>query len=562
MKSALRYLFAGLAVIGVLAVQAQPAPAQATVSAKGFVIYASPTSRKLLQGEAPDLKARANHWRDLLAARGSSYTIVTHPRQLAAVPIGIALILPSAVALDDEEKRLITERMEAGEGLLATGMPGTLDVTGTPVSPAFLEKTFQVSAKATPRGDRGFLITVGDTPLTYTLAPGTRVWVGKEKFATPLLSESGAGYLSDWSRSTGETGLVAFATVGKSRRALMGWTEAAWDGQAADFRKLAEAALDWVEGKPSAWLRTWPWPYRGAVTIGIDSLWKFENAPRAASRLAERGVHGSFHFVSDQVEPNAAIIRDLAKGGQAVGGFGDSTQPFGGKSEREQKVRVERMVDEFHRVLGADFPVAGLRAPQGVTDEGTEKAAASLDYIVDIGRVDSLVPSLSENGHLVLLAASANFAATNTAEMISSALDVAMRKAFVGGYAFVGFDLAGLAQDSPMETALAQSLEGSKALGALWMGSATEVAQWWRERSAIKVTSTWKPADSILDLDVTVAQPLQFGASIQLSPPQGLLPRLEDPPAGVQLQNAGGATALVLTGLPAGTHRLRVRFVP
>jgi hypothetical protein len=213
-------------------------------------------------------------------------------------------------------------------------------------------------------------------------------------------------------------------------------------------------------------------------------------------------------------------------------------------------------------VLGADFPVAGLRAPQGVTDAGTEKAAASLDYLVDIGRVDSLVPSLSENGHLVLLSASANFAATNTGDVISAGMDGAMRKAAVGGYAFVGFDLAGLTPDSPMETALAQSLEASKALGALWMGSATEVAQWWRERSAIKVSSAWLPADSILDLEVTVAQPLQFGASIQLSPPQGLLPRLDDPPAGVQLQNAGGATALVLTGLPAGTHHLRVRFVP
>src|SRR5262249_37804683 len=155
----------------------------------------------------------------------------------------------------------------------------------------FVEKAFQVKTKPTPRGEMGFLVTVGDTPLTHGIAPGTRVWIGKEKYAMPLLADTGAGYLADWTRTPGETGLMALATVGSSRRVLLGWTEIAWDGKAAEFAKLASAALDWAEGRPGAHLHTWPWPYRGAMTVGIDALWKFENAPRVASRLSEFGAH-------------------------------------------------------------------------------------------------------------------------------------------------------------------------------------------------------------------------------------------------------------------------------
>jgi hypothetical protein len=555
-----------LSVVLVAALLAPPALAQGAApspAAKPYIIYVSPAARRVVDKDGVDMKTRANRWRDAIAARGGAYTIATHPSQLAPLPAGAVIVLPSALVLEDAERALLSQRLAAGDSLLATGMPGALDAKGAPASYEFLEKTFNVTAKLTARGEKGFLVPVGDTPLTYGLAPGTRVWIGNEKLPLPLLSQPGAGYLSDYGRAAApDSGLMAMATVGSSRRVLLGWTESAWDGQPVEFGKLANAALDWVEGRPSAYVRTWPWPYRGAMTIGIDSLWRFENLPRVSARLSEYGAHGSFHFPASEIEPIAAAIRDLPKAGHGVGGFGDTPQPLGGRPPREQRARVERMVDDFHRVLGQDFVVGGLRAPQGVTDAATEKAAASLDYLVDVGRVESLTPVQSQEGRLVLLGASANLGASNTADEINPALDDAMQKALIGGYAFVGLDLAGLQADSPMDAALTRTLDTLRGRDALWLGSATEVATWWRERAQLKVASTWQPGDSVMTLEVSLAEPLHFPAAIALQPPQGALPILEGGVAGAQLQERGGAYAIVLTGLAAGTHRLRVTLRP
>ena len=543
-----------------------PAAAQAPqpASAATFVIYASPTSRKLLESEAPDLKARVNLWRDLVRERGASYTIAVHPAQLAQVPRASALILPSAVSLTEEERRVIAGRLQAGEGLLATWMPGTLDARGAPSTTGFIEQVFKVQTRPAPAGERGFLVTVGDTPITYGVPAGSRLWVGRDKrHPTPLLATPGAGYLSDWSRAVGQTGLLTFSASEGSRRVLLGWPESAWDGQPAEFRKLATAALDWAEGRPVAYARAWPWPYRGATTIGVDALWRFENVPRLAELLAKNGGHASFHFLPADAKSNAALIRELVKATHSVGGFGDVAQPFAGQPEAEQRARVERMVAEFRSSLGPEFNVSGLRAPQGATDAATEKAAGTLDYIVDVGRVDSATPVLSKDKRAVLLSASANLDTNSSAEAINAGLALATQRAqFLGGYAFVGIDGAGFNRDSALETALLQYVEASRAQG-LWAASGSDVAAWWRERNQLAVTSAWNASEGVLDLTVSVREPLRHAAAIALVPPTGRKSaRLETTLTGAQLHADASGQALVLTGLAPGEHRLRLRFLP
>ncbi len=530
-----------------------------------FVIYVSPASRKLLEQDAVDLKTRVNRWRDLLVERKAAFTIVTHPAQLAQMPPRSALILPSAAYLANDERALIARRIEAGDSLLATWMPGTLDEKGRAVPPTFIEQTFKVSAKAAAPGEKGFLVTVGDTPLTSGLPAGSRLWVGTERrYPTPLLATTGGGYLADWSRAEGDTGLIAFTTVGASRRALLGYTEGAWDKGAKEFVDIAQRALDWIEGRPVAYLRTWPWPYRGAVTIGVDALWRFENVPRIAEVMNASGVHGTFHFLPGDATANAAVIRELIRSGHSLGGFGDAPQPFAGQPEGEQRARVERMVQGFRGALDASVSVSGLRAPQGATDASTEKAAEALDYLVDTGRVDSAVPVFAGNRRLVLLAASTNIDSNATAESVNAGLDAAARRAqLLGSYAFVGVDGAGFQPGAPLESGLPRFIAAAKR-DQLWAASAAEVASWWRGREQIKVASTWDAPSSVMTLEVTVGDAMPFPAAIAIVPPPGRAnARLESTVAGAQLQaGADGATALVLSGLPAGRHRLAVRFLP
>jgi len=560
-----------LALLAALTLAAPPAaaqaPAAATPGAKAtFVIYASPASRKLLERDPMDLKARVNRWRDLVRARGASFTIATHPAQLMQTPPAAALILPSAAALTEEERRVIAQRIGAGEGLLATWMPGTLDAQGASAKTGFIEETFKAATRAAPPDERGFVVTVGDTPVTYALPAGTRLWVGRDKtYPTPLLAQPGAGYLTDWSRAASDIGLLTFTTVDRSRRVLLGWPETAWAGQPAEFERLAALALDFVEGRPIAFARSWPWPYRGAMTIGVDALWRFENVPRIAQLLSRHGVHGSFHFLPADAKPNAALIRDLVKATHSVGGFGDEAKRFAGQSEPEQSARVERMVREFRASLGPEFVVSGLRAPEGATDAGTEKAAGGLDYIVDSGRVDSATPVIAANRRAVMLPSSANLDTMSSPEAVSAGLATAkMRAQLLGGYAFVGVDGAAFLPDSPLETALARFVESTWGGAKLvWPASSADVAAWWRERQRLEVATAWDGAQ-VLDVSVRAPERLGFPAAIAMTPPPGMKnARLETAVAGVEMRSEGeGAPVLVLNALPAGEHRLRVRFLP
>jgi hypothetical protein len=566
-----RFLLAAAACAAVMAGPAAQAQAPAAVPAAAqpapaFVLYVSPASRALLTVD-PDLKWRVNRWRELIVERGATFAVATHPAQLAAMPRGSAIVMPSAVVLGDEERRVIAARIAAGDGLLATGMPGTLDGRGLPILPAFLEQTFAVKTKIARLEDKGFLIPFGDTPLTYTVTAGARLWTAQDtRFTTPVLASPGSGYLSDWSRAVHDTGLLSFTTVGNSRRALLGWSEPAWEAHPAEFRRIAHAALDWVEGRPIAFARAWPAPYRAAMTLGVDALWRFENLPRIAEAFSKGGVRASFHFLSADVAANAAAIRDLAKAGHSVGGFGDSNALFAGQPAAEQEARVERVLGQFRNAFGADIPVAGLRVPQGATDAATEKAAAPVGYLVDLGRVDSSIPVLAPDGKLVVLSNNANVDAQSSAKEVAEGLSQAARQArLLHGYAYAGIDAAGFTADSPMERGLAQFLGAAGELGkTLWMAPAADVAAWWRQRERVKVSSTWSAADSILTLEIAVSGPMPFPSAVALVLPPGRgTVRLEDALAGARLQpEADGGPSIVLTGLPAGRHRLRLRFQP
>jgi peptidoglycan/xylan/chitin deacetylase (PgdA/CDA1 family) len=341
----------------------------------------------------------------------------------------------------------------------------------------------------------------------------------------------------------------------------MGVPEVTWDLKAVEYVKLANLALDWVEGKPVAYLRTWPWPARGAVTLGVDALWRFENVPRISDAMAKAGVQGSFHYLSVEAVNNAAAIRELLKAGHSLGAFGDSTEPFAGQPDGEQRGRIERIVRAF-RAADPAFVVAGLRAPQGATDAGTEKATAALDYLVDTGRVDSLVPVPAPGGRPVVLTAALNLDSNASPEAVDTGLDGIAKKAeLLGGYAFVGLDVAAYEAGGPLEAGLGRYLAGAKER-SIWHASAVDVARWWHAREGLKVETR---ADATgLTIDIDAAEAVPFPAAIALSPPPGMKEmRVDVPPSAGGVQNhraPDGSVALVLTALPAGKHSIRVTF--
>ena len=78
------------------------------------------------------------------------------------------------------------------------------------------------------------------------------------------------------------------------------------------------------------------------------------------------------------------------------------------------------------------------------------------------------------------------------------------------------------------------------------------------------MASAWDAAGSTLSIDVTVAEAMKFPAAVSIVPPPGTKGvRIEPAYAGAQLQaDTAGAIALVLSGLPPGSHHLQLRFAP
>lgn len=547
--------------------ESRPAPA---LQRPLVVLYASPASMHLLQRGAMDLRARVNLWRDLLRERGDNYRILTQPEQWRSVAPGAAIVLVSAYAMSQAEQQLLQDRLAAGDSLLATGYPASRDESDKPVVSSFVSSVFGPLAPTAERAPTGeFMVVVGDTPLTYPLNTGTRLWLGKDEAgARPALRRPGAGYLSDWSRQPGPSGLLSFASNDRTRRVLLGWPETAWDPRTKDWHTLAGAALDWVEGRPLAYLATWPAPYRAAMSFGVNATWRFENLPHVAQLFQAHAVRASFYLLASDAARQVPILSQLVQGGHDVGSLGDLWRPFVGETAELQAHRVEIGAQSLRKALGEGQAFSGLRTPEGATDANTESAVLRQggDYLVDLGRIDSVVPVLAQAGQLTLLSDTLTLDTDNAAESArwgQSLIDQRERALALHGYAFVGLDAAAMTPDSALDATLNRFLTDSRSTAPeLWLASAAQVSHWWKARQRIKLESHQEDADLVLKLDVATGPPIEFPVAISLVPPVGsVLAGITEPRPDSRLElRPDGTQSLVITGLSQGTRSVRLHL--
>lgn len=553
-----------LAMIGLGPFSAQAATAATPPTA---LIYASRTAQHWWSEQGADFKAQVNLWRDLLRARGEPFEIVTRPERLLQAPPQSVLILPSLIALTPQEREVLLERLARGDHLLVTGYAGLRDETGQPVHPGFLTQLMPVALANPQGGERNFIVTAADTPLTQGLPAGTRLWIDNQSLqSTPRLKAPQDAYLSDWSRQ-GDTGVLAHATVGRSRRALLGWPESAWTHQPAEYALLAQRALDWVQNRPLAYPAAWPWPHRGALTWGVDATWRFESLDLVAQALGTRRIRGTFNLLSSDVAAQALRVQQLLDQGQAVGALADRWEPFGGQPEAVQDERVRSLAADFAR-QAPKVQRLGLRPPEGRTDEATERASRSLRYLVDVGRVDTLVPQPPNAERPVVLSNPLNIDASadrpTTLEALNRQAQVLAR---LGGHAYIGLNAPDLRPDSGAWQGLEAFWQEPTTSQRLWMAPAADVADWVEAQLARAVVrseldgNTW-----VLTLKVDEAAAAAPEWTLWLYPPAGQVIQSVAPAAAELLPDARiaalGAQALRLKGLKAGVHQLRLGLSP
>jgi hypothetical protein len=538
-----------------------------------FVLYASSASMQLLQKEPVDLRARVNQWRDILRANGAQYRILTHPSQWASIASGAVIVLPSAYALSTAEQQAIEKRLAAGDSLLATGNPGTRTELGAAADGSFVSNWFGVPS-ATPELARRseFVVVAGDTPLTYQLQAGTRLWVGKDTdYTRAALRSTGAAYATDWSRQVGQTGLLAYASNGVSRRVLLGLTEPSWDYASPQWKALTHMMLDWVSGRPVAYVGSWPAPYQAAMSFGVNASWRFENMPHLAQVFDRHGVPASFNLLSTDTTQYPRLLQQLQESGHDIATMGDRWVPFAGQTIDIQTQRVELGAAGLRVAQVGAVNWSGLRAPDGVTDTVTEQAVVQNGggYLVDMGRMDSVMPQSVQQNRLTLLPNNLSLdfnekkPRAEQAKLWQESLqEERARVQALRGYTYVGLDAAAMMPGNGLDDVLAHFLFDTRYQQTVWLAHADQVAHWWKARQRVALSSQLQGDELLLTVTVAEGPTIEFPLSVWLAAPAGKSHiRISQAAVPVRIEaQAEGMHTLVLTALPPGVHRLRLSF--
>ena len=122
-----RWFARGLVVtLALVVLAASPARAQAS---EPLQLYVSPTTQAYFPTVAGNYDVMVKRWRDLLATQSIAVRELTRPDELSGRRGGV-LVLPSAVALSDVERRALLRFRQEGGSILATWATGTRDAEG------------------------------------------------------------------------------------------------------------------------------------------------------------------------------------------------------------------------------------------------------------------------------------------------------------------------------------------------------------------------------------------------------------------------------------------------
>ena len=192
----------GLAVIGFVfsampamaATEAPPPTAATTTPAAALPVraldtvylYASPITSVFFKENGASYDTLKQHWREYFRPYGGSYREVSRTSLLAGLKPGV-LVLGSAILLDAQERKAINAFADAGGSILATWGTGARNGKGQWAGYDFVEDLLQmkITGKVTNENAEHFLNTFGDSPLTWALPGGDRIFLG-EVAETPL----------------------------------------------------------------------------------------------------------------------------------------------------------------------------------------------------------------------------------------------------------------------------------------------------------------------------------------------------------------------------------------
>ena len=566
------FLRALLVLLGVAC--APPAAAETAP----IVLLRSDTTAAFFRANSGDYERLLQPWRDLFARHR-----ITAREQRAEELAGSrgVLILASSVALSEPERQAIRARVAAGWSVLGTWALGVRDGKGQWSGYGFIDELFaaQVASELPPTKDEAFLLPYGETPLTYALPAGKRIYLmrASEPFLRVRAANIAArfgNYMREVTVPGALLGAAAFDERAGARRAFFGFAETSWESAQDDVDTFVLGTLRWLQRRPIAAKSAWPHPYQSAVLLEMDTEDKFDNSLRFAEQLERHNIRGTFYSVTSEAQKFPDVVKRL-HARHEIAYHADVHTGFAKIGRKEQEARLTLMVRQLAKLVPNVSVATGFRAPLEEYDADTEKALRAIGIrhhaASPASRDDALPgfstaePGLPADEALVVLPrtwlddiklfTSGLLKGMPAEQMLLGSLQdtQAMRS-----FGLLSLHTQNFYAGSVLERVFPRLLQRiSQQRDQVWTPSGSMLAAWWRDRAAVDVSV--KEESGALRVRLDVARGPIRNLRIVVIPPSQAAPVVDAAVARVYQLDAQ-RWAIVFPQLEKGVTDLAVRF--
>ena len=519
-----------LPVLGVSGALSYMSPSGSTV-----LLYTSSNSKSYFAGIGGNYDVLLGPWRDYFANRKLQFKEVTSAAQLRKENSKV-LVLPSAVSLSDEERFEIMAFRSKGGAILSTWATGTVAQNGGWQGWQFLEKLgIRVIGEIPAKSQVHDLIMTGESPVSHTTAAGQRIELSKTSEA--LLRATGevvAARFMNWTRVTDaerrSEGAILFSESSEQsgRVAYFAFAESRWEARTLDAYSVIDDTLQWLRREQVVIRAAWPAGKRAAQVIEMDTEEGFSNALPFASMMQSIGYRGTFYVLTSVAKSFPQVLTQLARDFE-IGYHGDVHVSFKGQPPAEQQQRLQTMRNDMASVLPELQNVSGFRAPTEGYDAVTEQLLPKFGirhHTADPNRSMARLPLLSKaegvggaNALVVLPRTQRDdinlYLEKLTAEQTTQALiddfDLSLE---TGSLGLLSVHSQNFKADSVLVAAMPGYLAHLKLRReSLWLASAGQVADWWRDRDRFRLSSSSHGKRFEFNITIT-GEPAVIGATV------------------------------------------------
>lgn len=509
-------------------------------------LYASPNSKAYFSKIGGNYDTLLNPWRIYFKERSVNVTEILDSNDLNKQAEGV-LVIPSALSLSDQERDSILSFRARGGGILATWATGTRTGSGDWAGWQFMESLGAKAVGEIPADSESRQLTLnGESPLSFQLPAGARIWMGKTTEALlRFTGESVAARFMNWARVPEDDrrneGAIVFSEGASNagRAALFAFAETSWESRPFVPHLLIDDTLKWLQRQPSIVRGAWPNGKISAQVIEMDTEQGFQNASAFATLMKAFDYRTTFYLLTSVAAQFPDVTKALARDFE-IAYHGDIHVSFKDQPIHTQEQRILNMKAELASVVADTSAITGFRAPTEGYDAATELLLHKhgiRHHAADPSRLEGRVPTLVKmqgvpiEDSLIVLARTQR----DDINLYWEKLDVAQTtKALVddfdlsvdtGALGFLSIHSQNFEDGSVMRQAMPAFLTHlQKRRSQIWLASSGQVAQWWRDRERVSITSATSGKRLDFNLTVKGSQPVNGATLIVMLPQRGVMP--------------------------------------